>query len=220
MPRKRTQITPFLGVLTLDKCGVYLHYAGLLFLFLITDSCAWMERLAKGLGYEEFDLFLIICWAIWWNRNRTLMEHITLMPDELIKFALHYLQTYRQVHASPENITFASAPARWSPPDTNWVKINFDGAIFQSTMELGIGVVARDASGNCVGWISARKNDWQNLNLPKLLLLARRSPLLVLFIGRKSSLRGTALTYIQIIFSKSGLLGCGHHPSGCEISFH
>ncbi|KAL0310472.1 UNVERIFIED_CONTAM: putative mitochondrial protein [Sesamum calycinum] len=122
-----------------------------------TDSCAWMERLAKGIGYEEFDLFLIICWAIWWNRNRTLMEHITLLPDELIKFAFHYLQTYRQVHASPEYITFASAPARWSSPGTNWVKINFDGAIFQSTMELGIGVVARDASGNCVGWTSARQ---------------------------------------------------------------
>ncbi|KAL0296122.1 UNVERIFIED_CONTAM: hypothetical protein Sradi_6664300 [Sesamum radiatum] len=84
-----------------------------------TNSCAWMERLAKGIGYEEFDLFLIICWAIWWNRNRTLMEHITLLPDELIKFAFHYLQTYRQVHASPEYITFASVPARWSPPGTN-----------------------------------------------------------------------------------------------------
>ncbi|KAL0298976.1 UNVERIFIED_CONTAM: putative mitochondrial protein [Sesamum radiatum] len=159
-----------------------------------TDSCAWMERLAKGIGYEEFDFFLIICWAIWWNCNRTLMEHITLMPDELIKFALHYLQTYCQVHASPENITFASAPARWSPPDTNWVKINFDGAIFQSTMELGIGVVARDALGNCVGWISARQKRLAEPELAEAFAAREAISFAHSFHWQKIILKGTVLT--------------------------
>ncbi|KAL0399540.1 UNVERIFIED_CONTAM: hypothetical protein Sradi_2297300 [Sesamum radiatum] len=43
-----------------------------------------------------------------------------------------------------------------SPPETGFIKINYDGAIFLETSEVGIGIVARDSNGSCIGWLSKR----------------------------------------------------------------
>ncbi|KAL0410641.1 UNVERIFIED_CONTAM: hypothetical protein Slati_3653800 [Sesamum latifolium] len=122
-----------------------------------TDSRAWIEKTALGVKGEEFDYFLILCWAMWWNRNRTLMEHTTLWPEELVQFTKHYLHSFHQVHASPNRFSGVKAVERWSPPASDWINVNFDGAIFTSTAEIGIGVIARDSRGHCVGWKSVRQ---------------------------------------------------------------
>ncbi|KAL0288755.1 UNVERIFIED_CONTAM: hypothetical protein Sangu_2644500 [Sesamum angustifolium] len=37
--------------------------------------------------------------------------------------------------------------SKWSPPATDTIKINFDGAVLEKGSEVGIGGVARDSSG-------------------------------------------------------------------------
>ncbi|KAL0296126.1 UNVERIFIED_CONTAM: hypothetical protein Sradi_6664700 [Sesamum radiatum] len=65
------------------------------------DSCGWVEHLAKSLPTEDFDRLLTICWMIWWNRNRALMERRFFQADELLSFALNYLTSFQQVSVSP-----------------------------------------------------------------------------------------------------------------------
>ncbi|KAL0427154.1 UNVERIFIED_CONTAM: hypothetical protein Slati_2890200 [Sesamum latifolium] len=44
----------------------------------------------------------------------------------------------------------------WSAPPDGCVKINFDGATFKHGQELGVGVIARGASGECLAWLNWR----------------------------------------------------------------
>uniref|UniRef100_A0A803PG17 RNase H type-1 domain-containing protein n=1 Tax=Cannabis sativa TaxID=3483 RepID=A0A803PG17_CANSA len=38
----------------------------------------------------------------------------------------------------------------WSKPEANKIKVNVDGAIFQSTGSYGVGIVARDSNGQLI----------------------------------------------------------------------
>ncbi|KAK4415272.1 hypothetical protein Salat_2634500 [Sesamum alatum] len=48
------------------------------------------------------------------------------------------------------------APSRWQVPPSNLIKLNFDGATFCHGQEMGVGVIARDAPGQCVAWMVRR----------------------------------------------------------------
>ncbi|KAL0414362.1 UNVERIFIED_CONTAM: hypothetical protein Sradi_1637900 [Sesamum radiatum] len=52
--------------------------------------------------------------------------------------------------------TVPNSLSNWVAPPLGHVKINFDGATFRNGRELGIGVVARGASGECLAWLSKR----------------------------------------------------------------
>ncbi|KAL0387437.1 UNVERIFIED_CONTAM: hypothetical protein Sradi_2625500 [Sesamum radiatum] len=55
------------------------------------------------------------------------------------------------------SIQSVASPARWSPPGEGVVKLNFDGALFVASSEVGVGVVARDSAGACLWWKFVRK---------------------------------------------------------------
>ncbi|KAL0415243.1 UNVERIFIED_CONTAM: hypothetical protein Slati_3356200 [Sesamum latifolium] len=48
------------------------------------------------------------------------------------------------------------APSRWQTPETGYIKLNYDGATFAENSDVGIGIIARDSTGICVGWLSKR----------------------------------------------------------------
>ena len=50
----------------------------------------------------------------------------------------------------------AATVHHWCPPPHARFKANFDGAIFQSSNEAGIGVVIRDHRGEIIGSLSLR----------------------------------------------------------------
>ncbi|KAL0434897.1 UNVERIFIED_CONTAM: hypothetical protein Sradi_0197600 [Sesamum radiatum] len=45
-------------------------------------------------------------------------------------------------------------PTGWSTPSAGVVKINLDGATFGQGQDLGVGVIARGASGECLAWLT------------------------------------------------------------------
>ncbi|KAL0373090.1 UNVERIFIED_CONTAM: hypothetical protein Scaly_0990600 [Sesamum calycinum] len=148
------------------------------------DSCGWVEHLAKSLPTEDFDRLLTICWMIWWNRNRALMERRFFQADELLSFALNYLTSFQQVSVSPGRLPQVPSPSRWSPPERSVVKLNFDGATFASSSEFGLGVIARNSFGECIGWKAVRK---QGLHKPEMVeaFAAREAILLACRFGWK-----------------------------------
>ncbi|KAL0318634.1 UNVERIFIED_CONTAM: hypothetical protein Sangu_2019600 [Sesamum angustifolium] len=138
------------------------------------DPCAWVERLAKNLSPDDFAYFISICWAVWWNRNRALMEQTSLPAGDLLSFASNYLASFQQVNFSSVRIAPKSPPARWSPPKFGEVKLNFDGALFASSSEVGLGVIARDSAGHAFGGNLFVNRDYLSLRWWKHSLLARR----------------------------------------------
>ncbi|KAL0427950.1 UNVERIFIED_CONTAM: hypothetical protein Slati_2969800 [Sesamum latifolium] len=85
------------------------------------------------------------------------MHRVSLPPGELLFFALNYLFTYHQVNTTPAAIEHWLSFGSWSPPGDGVIKLNFDGAMFTASSEIGIGVVARDSTGACVWCMSVRK---------------------------------------------------------------
>ncbi|KAL0435443.1 UNVERIFIED_CONTAM: putative mitochondrial protein [Sesamum radiatum] len=121
------------------------------------DPCEWVDAVAKGLSANEFDTFITLCWALWWNRNRALNEHVWLSAGDLVSFAANYLTSFQQLNISPVKMGARPAPTHWVPPEPGAVKLNFDGAVFASSSAVGLGVVARDSAGACVWWQSVQK---------------------------------------------------------------
>ncbi|KAL0417527.1 UNVERIFIED_CONTAM: putative mitochondrial protein [Sesamum radiatum] len=86
----------------------------------------------------------------------------------------------RQISVSPGRLPLMPSPSRWSPPERSVVMLNFDGATFASSSEFGLGVIARNSFGECIGWKAVRK---KGLHKPEMveafaareaILLARR----------------------------------------------
>ncbi|KAL0308654.1 UNVERIFIED_CONTAM: putative mitochondrial protein [Sesamum radiatum] len=158
--------------------------------------CGWWNSLLKlcpGMTSPAAS----ICWAIWWNRNRALMEQSYLSAGDLLSFATNYLASFKQLTASSSKVTHQAPPVRWSPPGLDEVKLNFDGAIFASSVEVGIGIIARDSVGACVGWKSVRK---QGLFDPEMVeaMAARGAILLAWRVGwRRIILEGDCANIYQ-----------------------
>ncbi|KAL0396908.1 UNVERIFIED_CONTAM: putative mitochondrial protein [Sesamum calycinum] len=157
------------------------------------DSCGWVEHLAKSLPTEDFDRFLTICWVIWWNRNRALMERRFFQADELLSFALNYLTSFQQVSVSPGGLPQVPSPSRWSPPERSVVKLNFDGATFASSSEFGIGVIARNSFGECIGWKAVRKKGLHKPEMVEAFAAVKQFSSPVDSVGRRLSWKVTVL---------------------------
>ncbi|KAL0462529.1 UNVERIFIED_CONTAM: hypothetical protein Slati_0140500 [Sesamum latifolium] len=93
------------------------------------------------------------------------MHKVSLLPGELLSFALNYLFTYHQINATSAAIGHRLSSGSWSLPGDGVIKLNFDGAMFKASLEIGIGVVAHDSSAACVWWKSVRKRWTPELEL-------------------------------------------------------
>ena len=92
------------------------------------------------------ELFSMVVWIIWqqWNNSR-LGKHV-LMPFQILQQAREKLREFStlQIPTSPPRTTPASC---WRPLDHDYIKINFDGALFSKENRAGIGVVIRNEAG-------------------------------------------------------------------------
>ena len=59
------------------------------------------------------------------------------------------MQEFQQVRCCPRKKVRAQR-SRWKPPDTGFVKANFDGAIFEDISVASIGVAVRNEHGEVV----------------------------------------------------------------------
>ncbi|KAL0295204.1 UNVERIFIED_CONTAM: hypothetical protein Sradi_6846800 [Sesamum radiatum] len=96
---------------------------------------SWLWAVSAGLDARVFGLFLCVFWAVWWFRNRKMMEGESSEPLQVASFAVQFLEAYlRQAAASSSQ----ALPHTLSP----W--------------QMGLGIVALDATGSCLAWMSIR----------------------------------------------------------------
>ena len=77
----------------------------------------------------ELEMFFIIAWSIWYNRNLVVFESICKMPSHIWRFASRYLYEYRSARVAVDKGQRAEYGG-WSPPPPGVFKVNVDGGDF------------------------------------------------------------------------------------------
>jgi hypothetical protein len=106
---------------------------------------------------EKVELLLVVARNIWLRRNSLLFEECFLPPRRIWEEFISFLEDYRLCIQGEENDARASSdvvpsiPEVWCPPPTNYFKINWDASVDSRRNYIGLGLVARDSRGECVG---------------------------------------------------------------------
>lgn len=97
--------------------------------------------------------FVVTTWIVWNRRNKTHLNQSVQPLAQVLDEANHYLLEYRKFNACPMK-TKPPRMVKWKPPDCNCYKTNFNGAIFEDSGEVRIGVVIRNSRGKVVASLS------------------------------------------------------------------
>ncbi|KAL0388103.1 UNVERIFIED_CONTAM: putative mitochondrial protein [Sesamum radiatum] len=96
-------------------------------------------------------------WALSGFRWSLINFMINLWKNGLlvVDFARHYLHAYQSQNTQGLNSKFVQQ-SYWNLPPAGWIKVNFDGGFRDRGRVMGLGAIARDASGSCLAWLSIR----------------------------------------------------------------
>lgn len=99
----------------------------------------------------QFHFCILVCWALWYSRNRYVFEGQSLEAMEVINF----VRDYNELLNHPSNLvlhpTQIEPQTSWSSPNIGVVKINFDASVNQHDGFVRLGIIARIRPGECVG---------------------------------------------------------------------
>jgi len=119
----------------------------------------------------------MVAWSIWIRRNKLREKQNVWGVRETVQRARELLQESWDVKDHPNRSRVTHTRQTWTLPSEGFYKINFDGAIFESSGRAGLGVVVRDVEGMIIAALS------QNILLPSSVdsveaLAARRAIIL------------------------------------------
>ncbi len=105
----------------------------------------------------------MVSWSLWYRRNCVRLNKPVETIASLLPRTKELLQEYIEVQEKPVPTqkqavaqNQAQGTARWKPPEMGWVKINYDGAVFNDTGEAGIGVIIRNSQGAVMASLSQK----------------------------------------------------------------
>ena len=96
-------------------------------------------------------LATITCDPIWWSKNKLIFEDLSNPPNRLIVDINRSFKSHSEAWLS----IFASTASQWHPPQTGWIKFNFDTAIRPNATI--ITVVDRDPNGMNISICTAKE---------------------------------------------------------------
>ncbi|KAI5313850.1 hypothetical protein L3X38_043026 [Prunus dulcis] len=91
-------------------------------------------------------LFLYVCWSLWQNRNKAVIEGRSCAQDVIFNRAHHLAGEYGSL-VEGELKLFVEKPTKWSPPPAGKYKLNVNAAFIPETGVGGIGTVVRNDKG-------------------------------------------------------------------------
>ncbi|KAK4478075.1 hypothetical protein RD792_017340 [Penstemon davidsonii] len=77
-------------------------------------------------------------------------------PHDVLTFARDFCNRFRDANQRPKPTAHPRNFTRWAAPTEPFIKINFDAAIDRSNNSFGIGIIARNSCGTCIGWKASR----------------------------------------------------------------
>ncbi|XP_062169087.1 uncharacterized protein LOC133875100 [Alnus glutinosa] len=126
-------------------CGGYLQKS----LVVSDDFLSIFEYLCDRLNNEVLELFAVIAYKLWLRRNRAVFDDLLMLPSCLLKGATEMLEEFRQSHGVATSLANdrQATSSQWVKPSAGTVKINWDATLCSRKKIMGVGVVARDATG-------------------------------------------------------------------------
>ena len=101
-------------------------------------------------------LFSTIAWSLWQRRNR-LKEHQSAWTlHEVGDSAKAMVAEFMDANEQAVKPRVRNIPVRWSPPQENVYKANFDVALFDNMGYAGLGAVIRDCNGHIIATLSKK----------------------------------------------------------------
>ncbi|XP_062158594.1 uncharacterized protein LOC133866044 [Alnus glutinosa] len=139
------------------------------------QKCAWegckfmhlFEYCSHRFNRDVLELMAVIAMKIWLRRNSLIFEGFFANPNSVYKEGVKALEEFKQYNKKEEPPIQAEvlAPAieaqKWQPPPPGVIKVNWDAALNLSAGWVGLGVVARDYMGKCLGARSLTRLDYQ-----------------------------------------------------------
>ncbi|XP_062021093.1 uncharacterized protein LOC133737577 [Rosa rugosa] len=114
---------------------------------------AWVMHVCELLPNHQRELFYMLLWALWVERNATVWRGSTFRPLSTAAWASKLLSDYQEVHPT-HGKTKIRKRTKWQLPPSGRLKLNTDGAYHGSTGQGGIGAVLRDEFGVCLAAIA------------------------------------------------------------------
>ncbi|XP_016747371.1 uncharacterized protein [Gossypium hirsutum] len=109
------------------------------------DFVQWLTWALEQLNPNQSRLFCCALWAIWGDRNRNIHEGIVSNGIEVANFVSNYIIELTGLEQRSSEIMKENK--RWTHPQWDSIKINFDGAYNQFQNRSASSVVARDSDG-------------------------------------------------------------------------
>ncbi|XP_034219163.1 uncharacterized protein LOC117630568 [Prunus dulcis] len=104
------------------------------------------EVVTTYLSKYEMRLFLYICWNLWQNRNKVVVEGRSCAQEVIFNRA-HYLANEYGSLVKGEPKLIIEKPTKWSPPPVGKYKLNVYAAFIPEIGVGGIGAVVRNDKG-------------------------------------------------------------------------
>ena len=115
----------------------------------------WAVLLKKG--RTDVELLAVIFWLVWNRRNAERTGESALDYHLIRARADSYLLEFKSAKVCDRKaIAVGVTTVRWRPPNPNYFKINFDGAVFSEVEAVGLGVVIRDSFCSVIGSLAER----------------------------------------------------------------
>ncbi|XP_042972957.1 uncharacterized protein LOC122304758 [Carya illinoinensis] len=105
-----------------------------------------VRRIQMQGSEEDFTLFFVLCWSLWYRRNQMQMEQTIIQPVQAAEHAISIYKAFKDVQGTTSRQQLQQL-SKWQAPPDGFLKVNVDGAIFVDQRRAGIGVVLWDTNG-------------------------------------------------------------------------
>ncbi|KAK9993595.1 hypothetical protein SO802_023298 [Lithocarpus litseifolius] len=95
---------------------------------------------------KDVELLAFTGWAVWNRRNRLRFNEIACPLNQLLPLAKERKMEFKSLHPATLKMQHRNQ-TRWKPPDRDFYKVNYDGAVFEQQGRAGLGVIIRNSNG-------------------------------------------------------------------------
>ena len=122
---------------------------------------------------QYFELFYIIFWCVWWERNRRV--HGGLSCDSKTQWALveslvNEFKLSMRALETPK-LDLPRQMSKWSSPGHGRLRMNSDAVVIKGQVFVGIGVVFRDHNGVVLSTFSRHLSGYFSVKIAKMLAI-------------------------------------------------
>ncbi|KAM1949581.1 hypothetical protein ACFX15_009620 [Malus domestica] len=126
----------------------------------------WINEVADRLPKASFDIFMMVCWALWRARNMKLWEEKLEPPEVCTDRAIQWwLEFARTTNTGSERDCRLRNTPRWSVPPQGRIKMNIDGSWNAGRLIAGFGAIIRDSDGS---FVAAHAGRFEDISSPLL----------------------------------------------------